>query len=379
MGELQRLSRLIGDIYDAALDPALWPDVLHATCDYVVGCGGMLHSQDTATRRGQSLFSWGDDPYFTRLYFEKYIYLNPALLEFVVTVQPEQVTSIPDLIPYDKFVKSKFHQEWAKPQGYVDIANLMLEKSASRFVAVGIIRHECNGLADSDTRRRMRLLAPHFRRAVAIGNMIDLRKVEAATFADMLNGLAAALFLVGADGRIRHANASGEAMLRAGRVVEDRLGKLAATDVQGDRGLKELIAAAAMGDDAPNRTGAGLLLQARDGKQYVTHILPLGGGARREAGSGHFAVAAVFVRKAELELPHPAEALARYYRLTAAEMRVLLAIVEGGGVAEVARRLGVSEATVKTHLQRIFDKTGAARQADLVKLVAGFISPLKYA
>jgi DNA-binding CsgD family transcriptional regulator len=100
------------------------------------------------------------------------------------------------------------------------------------------------------------------------------------------------------------------------------------------------------------------------------------GGARREAGANYSAVAAVFVRKAEFKLPQPVEAVARHYQLTPAEMRVLLAAVEGGGGAEVARTLGISEPTVKTHLQRLFGKTGATRQAELVKLVAGFMSPL---
>jgi len=45
-------------------------------------------------------------------------------------------------------------------------------------------------------------------------------------------------------------------------------------------------------------------------------------------------------------------------------------------VPEVAPALGISETTVKTHLQRIFDKTGSSRQADLIKLVAGYMSPL---
>ena len=39
--------------------------------------------------------------------------------------------------------------------------------------------------------------------------------------------------------------------------------------------------------------------------------------------------------------------------------------------------LGVSQATVKTHLQRVFGKTGAARQSELVKLIAGYMSPLR--
>jgi DNA-binding CsgD family transcriptional regulator len=38
--------------------------------------------------------------------------------------------------------------------------------------------------------------------------------------------------------------------------------------------------------------------------------------------------------------------------------------------------LGIAETTIKTHLRRVFIKTGADRQADLVKIVAGFASPL---
>ena len=42
----------------------------------------------------------------------------------------------------------------------------------------------------------------------------------------------------------------------------------------------------------------------------------------------------------------------------------------------LADALGIGEATVKTHLGRVYEKTGAQRQADLVRLVAGFASPL---
>ena len=50
--------------------------------------------------------------------------------------------------------------------------------------------------------------------------------------------------------------------------------------------------------------------------------------------------------------------------------------VSFGGVPEVAPVLGVSETTVRTHLRHLFEKTGASRQADLVKIVAAFTNPL---
>ncbi len=39
--------------------------------------------------------------------------------------------------------------------------------------------------------------------------------------------------------------------------------------------------------------------------------------------------------------------------------------------------LGLSEETIKSHLKSIFRKTGATRQADLLKLVAGAASPFQ--
>ena len=73
-----------------------------------------------------------------------------------------------------------------------------------------------------------------------------------------------------------------------------------------------------------------------------------------------------------LDLPSPPVVIAKQFGLTQAELRVLFSVVEIGGVAEVAEVLGIAEATVKTHLQHVFAKTGTGRQADLVKLVAGY-------
>jgi DNA-binding CsgD family transcriptional regulator len=104
-------------------------------------------------------------------------------------------------------------------------------------------------------------------------------------------------------------------------------------------------------------------------------VLPLTSGARRLAGTAYSAVAALFVRKSAIEVPSPPEVIARAYHLTPTELRVLLAIVEVGRVPEVAVALGVAESTVKTHLGHLFEKTGVTRQADLVKIVAGFSTP----
>jgi DNA-binding CsgD family transcriptional regulator len=54
----------------------------------------------------------------------------------------------------------------------------------------------------------------------------------------------------------------------------------------------------------------------------------------------------------------------------------LCAIIQVAGAPEVAAVLGISETTVKWHLRHLYEKTGTHRQAELVKLVAGFSNPL---
>jgi DNA-binding CsgD family transcriptional regulator len=57
------------------------------------------------------------------------------------------------------------------------------------------------------------------------------------------------------------------------------------------------------------------------------------------------------------------------FGFTRAEARVALAVLNGGRRRAVAAELGVSDATVRTHLGRVFDKTGVRRQAELVQVL----------
>ena len=59
--------------------------------------------------------------------------------------------------------------------------------------------------------------------------------------------------------------------------------------------------------------------------------------------------------------------------LTPTEERMLALIVEGLDTIIAARRLGIAPTTARTHLQRLFTKTGTARQSELVRFVATYV------
>jgi DNA-binding CsgD family transcriptional regulator len=371
----QTLSGLIGDIYDATFDQSLWPKVLERATQFVGGVGAALFSKDAAAQLGDVYHDFGVDQHYKQLYFDKYVTLDPATNgQFFAEI--EQPFATADLMPYDQFVETRFYQEWVRPQGLIDFVSAVLDKSATSVAMFGVFRHERDGVVDDHARRRMRLIVPHIRRAILIGRMFDLKAAEAATFADTLDGLSACMCLVDAAGRLVHANVAGHAILAAGDILSVVGGRLVAYDAQVNRALEEVFAAAGRGDAALGVKGIAIPLIGKSGERYVGHALPLTSGARRNAGVAYTAAAALFIRKAALVTPSPPEVIGRTFNLTPMELRVLLAIVEVGGVPQVAAALGVADSTIKTHLGRLFEKTGAKRQADLVKLVAGYATPL---
>lgn len=374
--EAAQLSRLIAEIYDTALDRNLWPSALQRICEYVDGRTSGLMSHDIHQQNANFYYTWNDNPEFTKLYAEKYARLNPAVVPSMLQTQVGEVSAILDFVPIDEFRASQIYREFSAPQGYLDSVQAVLEKSATSYAAATVILGEEHGPASEATRRRMELLAPHFLRAVQIGKVIDLKEVKASALADALDGIAAAMFLLDGAGNIVHANVAAHNMMAAKAVLHTIGSRLVLFEPKTDRALHDMLAGLGAGDIAIGGGGTSISLSGRDGERYVAQILPLTAGARRAAGIAYAAVAALFVRKATLNLPHPIEAIANLYKLTPAEMRVLMMIIEVGGIPKVAPVLGVSEKTVKTHLAHVFAKTGTQRQVDLVKLVAGYMNPL---
>jgi DNA-binding CsgD family transcriptional regulator len=214
---------------------------------------------------------------------------------------------------------------------------------------------------------------PHFQRAVSIGRLFDQSKAAQAALTQTLDSVTAAVFLVGSNGRLVFANAPGRVMLEDSALLVERNGVLTATATEVQRALRDALLAAESGNAAAD--GGGPIPLATPQGRWFANVLPLTSGDRRRTGALHSAVAAIFVRKASPASPPPLEALAKLYKLTASEVRLIDAVMKVSGVKALAETLGLTQATVKTHLHSVFRKTGTARQSELIKLIAGFEPP----
>jgi DNA-binding CsgD family transcriptional regulator len=367
----QQLSDLIGLIYDAAIDPSLWERAIERSAYFVGGTGAALVCKDVGAHHAATPHIFGVQRLPVALFEPVYPTLEPHFLGDI-----EQPIATTDLIPFEELTQTEIYRQWAQPQGFVDFISAVLDRTTISAAIFGVFRHERNGIVDDRARRQMRLIAPHIRRAVLIGRMFEFKAAEVATFVDTLNGLSTGMYLVDAEGRLIHANAAGSAILAASDILGSVGGRLVACDTQIQRTLRDIFAAAGQGDAALGIKGIAVPLIGKNGERYVAHALPLTSGARRRAGIVHVAAAALFVRRAALVASSTSQVIGETFKLTPTELRVLLAIVEIGGIPEVATAFGVADTTVRSHVNRLFEKTGVTRQADLVKLVAGYTTPL---
>lgn len=371
--ETVRLLDLVGLIYDAVLKPDLWNAVLEKASGFVGGMGASIFRQDVIRKVGNAYYTWGMDAEYEKLYFRKYIHINP-LLPALLTVDVGRVSSNSEQLVPAEFFQTSFYREWAKPQGLIDNVFCILERSATSAAGFVVFRNERDGMADAKAYELLEAIVPHLRRAVLIGNVIEHKTTESQGFSELLDRIRAGVFVVDASGNIRYSNRTANEIVRAGDYLRSAGGKLIARQTEANQLLQEAFRAAGDGGATISNKCVAIPLLAADGTRHLLNLLPL--TRQRAPGIDANAAAAVFVQKAAVELPNPPEVIASAYQLTKTELRVLLALVQLGGGPEIAEALGIGNGTVKTHLRSLFRKTGTKHQTDLVKLVAGFSRPV---
>jgi len=111
------------------------------------------------------------------------------------------------------------------------------------------------------------------------------------------------------------------------------------------------------------RAGAsGFLLKSARGEEVVQAI--------RSVHRGDAVIAPQFTRRllSQIELPGPPRVPPELRQLTDREREVMVHVARGATNAEIASRLFLSEATVKTHVGRILSKLGLRDRVHIVVL-----------
>ncbi|MES2833225.1 MAG: helix-turn-helix transcriptional regulator [Pseudomonadota bacterium] len=237
----------------------------------------------------------------------------------------------------------------------------IIQRSPEVTLGLTMLRTARAGAMPADHKRLMEAAAPHVAAAVRLHMAAEGRAIE-LTAAGFEQTDQAALVLDRA-GRLRAWSAGADALLRAGD-LRLKAGMLSGRD-SSDNSLSRAIDAARRVRSVADAPPGTALTRNSDGLVYPLEIMPLPSrhGFDFEAG---VVVLARPPRQVEQRAAHIAGMV---FGLTRAEAAVAGLLTTGLSASEIAHRQGVGVGTIRTHIRRLFEKTGSRNQLALIAAV----------
>jgi len=359
---------LVGPIYDCAINRDLWPQTLRQIADALDCQNGHVFLVDAKVQKFLLNISCGVDEEWLARQGDHVAEIEqgnraPAV---IALPQDEPFVLLRD-ISAEVLATSRYINEWARPQGLVDAAQLTFLRTVTRLGGAGFGRHETVGNFEDPAVELLRQLAPHLRRSLQISDLLEMKSIQNEIMTTALDRISAAAIVVDASEHVVHANEKARKLLAEGITVNLSHNRLTTPDRRAASRLSDALRAATGIGEGSTLSYFGVRLPGRDDLPCLAHVMPLLGTITRSR-VGARATAAVFITEAD-STPLRVECLAAAFELTPAELNVLSLIADGMSLVEAASRLGIAESTARTHVKNLHRKTGVERQSELVALV----------
>ena len=350
---------LIERIYEAAALPERWPAVLQDIGDGAAGRGAMFVTQNATG------VAWVASPRMERDVSDYFAagWTMADIASGLIAVRHPGFQAETDFLPVDQIHRLPVHAAFFDPRGYVAGAGTVFQGARDDMLMCIVEGFATHGEAKAAIPWLDAMRAPMGRAMSLTSRLRDAEAGSAVLSLELAGGAAA---VGSADGRLRAAN--DRFARRLGDRMIDRPSGLRFADRFLQARFVEILAGL--------KTGAGVhsvAVAANDDRPaFALHLLPLKRGARDVFGWD--GVLLLLAEPANASVPG-ADLLRLLFDLTPAEARLTRHLLEGRTPSEAAAMLGIAEGTARTHLRRIFAKTGVARQADVVRLLLGLGAP----
>ncbi len=222
----------------------------------------------------------------------------------------------------------------------------------------------------SSDRRIIDSLMPHWQRAIRQKLSFDYRHTGLVTASMVIDQAPFGLFMLDRDGNILRANRVAKDFMQTDDGIAVKNRSLVFGDRETRNQFAKLFEVAKRNDKELNDDLPPFTLPKTTGDgTYQIGIRPMQLPPRR----GHLSfsnVIAVYVYDTGHRNQINASSLGALYELTDAEARICSLLYQSYNLPDVARTLGISINTAKTHLNRSYRKLGVQSQTELVRKLA---------
>jgi DNA-binding CsgD family transcriptional regulator len=356
-------SLLVDRIYEAGLVPSLWPGILGEMAARFEGVGTVLLASGPGG--DQNCHSAGLDGVMRQFVEEGWPSRNQRLRRAVARRLDGFMTER-DIFTDAELMADPMLTAFLLPRGLgSEFGTVIAIPSGDTFV-VSVQKPFQTAAIPAAMLRQANALRPHLARSILFSARIGLDRARAAAEALQVVGLPAAVLR--ANGRPLAANALFEALVPA--VAVERRTRIGLADPRADS-----LLLAALDRVADRRADSGTrsipVRSAAGAAAAIAHLIPV-----RRSALDIFVGAASVLLLAPVAARKPVDArvLEALFDLTPAESQLCRVIGDGRlTLPETADTLGISYNTAKAHLRAVFDKTGTARQAELVGLLSAML------
>ncbi len=346
----------IESIYDAAADERMFPELLRRIGDHFGAQAGFLAWMGGKSGAGFQA-EFGNDPAYLKSYVETYApldILRPALID---TPEGEPRAVYP-LLQTAEVRESRFYREYIAPQGIVDNLAVNLIKREDMFATIAILRTGDAAPFSEEDVAAMRALVPHLRRAVILSSHRIRQADLMAAYREAAQGARDGLVLLGDAGQI----------LDLGPEIERMTGFESIEAARRSTFARALARAA--------EVGTPILREFSFGNRKLRLLLtsqPLSRNRYGDVSEGRGAAHAVSVTEVDRRWGFANGAMAEAHGLTAGEAKILEDVLSNGEMIGTSERLGIARATTRSHLHKIYAKTGTVGFPDLCLFAHRFI------
>lgn len=370
MDSRDRLLTLIQQLYAAPGTQDGWQAFLDQLCTAVdASCAHFI----AVDRRGQAdlALTVRSDPAARVEYDRHWAALDPwGHSQRLQRALAGSVLLDEEMVPQAALRRTAYYNDFGLPNDLVRCMAGAIDVSPASVSVVSIARSEHQHPFETGERALLNALMPHLRRAVQLHRRITKAETMSGDLAESLDYSARAVLLVDRTGRVAWMNRAAGLLTasRDGLVLQDReLGASTPTDTSRLRGL---LAGAVRTSNGSGTGAGGTLMIGRTGprRPLVVIVAPL---TRPSAffSSDDQPAAMVIVADPDSPAVPDERTLHDLLGLTPAEASLVRLLAQGLTLDEAADRLGLRVGTVRTRVKTVFEKTGARRQADLVRLV----------
>lgn len=356
------LSETLLRFYEAASTDGGWDKALNPLNALFQTAGATLHHIIRGEHSSVRYWGAGIDQSIERAYLRDFATMDVRVAAAAAAPESAVVTDL-DLVPLDTMRTHPFYHEFLYPNHYGLFLCAIAVQRPHLTIGVSLQLERKAGTPSAEQVRILRLMTPHIRQAMLIHHELGLSVAREAAQKAALDQVRAPVFLVGSALQLRWANRAGDQALSAGDPVTCRAGMVTMRHPEDHAALARavhVVCDAMLTGTEPLE----IALQSQDDTRPIRALV----APAPSSSTSRTPLAILILCLPASALPITTR-LPSVYRLTVAEDRLARHLAAGGSVEEFAECHDISVNTVRTHLKRLFEKTGTARQGELIALI----------